>query len=246
MCNSRRWHRRRELLEDPLAKLNRTQIKDLALKAFEEHPGGMRWSDLLRAVAAQTPDTPVNSVNGALHNLLTTSQSIVKVARGTYQLAKYADEQSEAAVADERASAAEVIVVETPSHERVRLLESDFYESFAQWLIEDADEVNEAVALGGSLLRGKWGTPDVIGVRKPRAQDLLKFEPQIVSAEIKIDPNPSPHGSLTVAARRTGAAGDPPAAEGTRLARRPAPVATRVASSARAKRPHEAGARAIL
>jgi hypothetical protein len=48
--------------------------------------------------------------------------------------------------------------------------------------------VNEAVVLGGSILRGKWGTPDVIGVLKPRAQDLLKFEPQIVSAEIKIDP----------------------------------------------------------
>jgi hypothetical protein len=110
------------------------------------------------------------------------------VARGTYQLAKYAEEQSTAALEDERATAAQSVVVESPTHERVRLLESDFYESFALWLIDEADEVNEAVALGGSLLKGKWGTPDVIGVRKPRAQDLLKFEPQIVSAEIKIDP----------------------------------------------------------
>ena len=39
------------------------------------------------------------------------------------------------------------------------------------------------------MLKGKWGTPDVIGVLRPRTQDLLKFEPQIVSAEIKIDPN---------------------------------------------------------
>ncbi len=39
------------------------------------------------------------------------------------------------------------------------------------------------------MLRGKWGTPDVIGVLKPRTQDLFKFEPQIVASEIKIDPS---------------------------------------------------------
>ncbi len=44
------------------------------------------------------------------------------------------------------------------------------------------------MALGGSVLKSKWGTPDVLGVLKPRTQDLLKFEPQIVSAEVKIDP----------------------------------------------------------
>ena len=137
---------------------------------------------------AAAGETPFNSVHGGLHALLTTHRSISKVARGTYQLAKFSDEQSGAALAEQEAAAAEVVVVESPTHETIRLLESEFYDSFAQWLIEEADEVNEAVALGGSLLRGKWGTPDVIGVRKPRAQDLLKFEPQIVSAEIKIDP----------------------------------------------------------
>ena len=58
------------------------------------------------------------------------------------------------------------------------------YGSFAKWLVEN-DEVTVASALGGSSLGGKWGTPDVIGVLKPRAQDIFKFEPQIVTAEIK-------------------------------------------------------------
>jgi hypothetical protein len=109
---------------------------------------------------------------------------IVKVARGTYQLAKYADSATPA-----RDEEDEVVELQLPSHEPVRVREVDFYKSFAAWLIEDAEEVNEAVVIGGSLLRGKWGTPDVIGVLKPKAQDLLKFEPQIVSAEIKIDPS---------------------------------------------------------
>ena len=67
------------------------------------------------------------------------------------------------------------------------LTEQDFYGSFAEWLVEN-DEVTVASALGGSSLGGKWGTPDVIGVLKPRAQDIFKFEPQIVTAEIKAVP----------------------------------------------------------
>ncbi len=65
--------------------------------------------------------------------------------------------------------------------------EQDFYASFAIWLVENED-VTVASALGGASLGGKWGTPDVIGVLKPRAQDIFKFQPQIVTAEIKIVP----------------------------------------------------------
>jgi hypothetical protein len=54
--------------------------------------------------------------------------------------------------------------------------------------LEDNDEATVAAALGGASLGGKWGTPDVIGVLKPRAQDIFKFEPQIVTAEIKAVP----------------------------------------------------------
>jgi len=68
------------------------------------------------------------------------------------------------------------------------LTEQDFYESFAEWLVEN-DEATVAAPLGGSSLGGKWGTPDVIGVLKPRAADIFKFEPQIVTAEIKAVPN---------------------------------------------------------
>jgi hypothetical protein len=42
--------------------------------------------------------------------------------------------------------------------------------------------------LGGAGLKTKWGTPDVIGVYKPLASNLVKFPLEIISAEIKIDP----------------------------------------------------------
>ncbi len=173
-----------------MAKLNRQQIQARAIELLEEANGGMRWSAILKAVEATTPETPHNSVHGAVHALLNSRpDEIVKVARGTYQLAKYYESEASVTIASESFAESQPVKVEGPKHTTVTLLESDFYDSFAAWLIDGAEEANEAEALGGSILKGKWGTPDVIGVLKPRADDILKFQPQIVSAEIKIDPN---------------------------------------------------------
>jgi hypothetical protein len=148
---------------------------------------GLGGDEVVEAGEAGTPDTPHNSVHGGVHNLLTTRTSeIVKVARGTYQLAKFVAEDSGAAKAQELATEATPVTAETPSSES--LTEQDFYESFAEWLVEN-DEATVAAKLGGNGLGGKWGTPDVIGVLKPRAQDIFKYEPQIVTAEIKAVPN---------------------------------------------------------
>jgi hypothetical protein len=167
-------------------KLNRQQIHEQAMQVLEAHPQGIRWTELLRAVEKQAPDTPHNSIHGGIHNLLTTRTSeIVKVARGTYQLAKYVEADDAISGAQEDAAASVAVKAESPGSEPVT--EQDFYDSFAEWL-EENDEATVASALGGSSLGGKWGTPDVIGVLKPRAQDIFRFEPQIVTAEIKAVP----------------------------------------------------------
>lgn len=169
-----------------MTKLNRQQIHERALNVLEQNPQGIRWSDLLRAVEVTAPETPHNSVHGGVHNLLTTrSSEIVKVARGTYQLAKFMEADDAAASAKEKETETTPVKAEAPGHET--LTEHDFYASFAEWL-EENDEATVAAPLGGSSLGGKWGTPDVIGVLKPRAQDIFKFEPQIVTAEIKAVP----------------------------------------------------------
>ncbi|SAI71709.1 Uncharacterized protein conserved in bacteria [Bordetella ansorpii] len=157
------------------------------MRVLESSPQGIRWSDLLRAVGEEAPDTPRNSIHGGIHNLLITrTREIVKVARGTYQLARFVE--ADDAIASAKEHETETIRVQADEPELGTLTEQDFYSSFAEWL-EENDEATVAASLGGSSLGGKWGTPDVIGVLKPRAQDIFKFEPQIVTAEIKAVPN---------------------------------------------------------
>lgn len=157
------------------------------MQVLEAHPQGIRRTEWVRAVIAGAPETPENSIWGGVQNLITIrSSEIVKVARGTYQLAKFLAAEDAIASAKEAEVETAPIPSETPGH--APLTEQDFYESFAEWLVEN-DEATVAAALGGSSLGGKWGTPDVIGVLKPRAQDIFKFEPQIVTAEIKAVPS---------------------------------------------------------
>lgn len=171
-----------------MAKLTGKQIQSRALELLDQSVGGIRWGQLLKVIHAADPETPPNSIHGALQSLFASSNDITKVARGTYQLTKYHDAQSIASIETEAVVESKTIEVEGPQHTTVTLVESDFYASFAEWLVDVAEEANEAEPLGGSLLKGKWGTPDVIGVLKSRADDILKFPPQIVTAEIKIDP----------------------------------------------------------
>jgi hypothetical protein len=172
-----------------MEKLNRKQIEDATRAVLERHPGGVRWAEVLKAVASDHPETPLNSIRGATHHLFQRGDGIVKIARGTYQLARFADTDVHAIDTEGNASAVEVTeeAVDAAGRSAGTLTEQDFYASFAEWL-EENDEVTVAAALGGSSLGGKWGTPDVIGVLRPRAQDIFKFEPQIVTAEIKATP----------------------------------------------------------
>lgn len=65
--------------------------------------------------------------------------------------------------------------------------ESDFYEPFAQFLVDDLEEATQAKQIGGNRAGGKWGTPDVVGLYETRPSDPVKFPTEIVAAEIKVD-----------------------------------------------------------
>lgn len=54
-------------------------------------------------------------------------------------------------------------------------------------MVNETEECTKAISLGGNKFRDKWGTPDVIGKRAPRASDIIKFPTEIVSAELKVD-----------------------------------------------------------
>lgn len=150
-------------------KLNRQQIQAQARKILEAEPGGIRWGELHKRICAETPETPPNTVHGDMQHLFSTSPDIVKMARGTYQLAEFVAADDAVATAEETKVVTSPVKAATPGAEY--LTEHDFYASFAEW-VEENDEATVAAALGGASLGGKWGTPDGIGVLKPRAQDL--------------------------------------------------------------------------
>ena len=157
-------------------KLNRIQIGQMAIQILDQNPEGLRWSDWLRKIENEADETPHNSLRGGLHWLVSNDQETIrKVAKGTYQLEKYVN----ADIEDSFAKHKNVIIRQIP-----KIKEEEFYELFAKWLV-DNDEATIARKLGGASLGGKWGTPDIIGVLKPQAKDIFKFQPQIITAEIK-------------------------------------------------------------
>lgn len=71
----------------------------------------------------------------------------------------------------------------------VTIKEQYFYVPFAEWIRDDLGECTKAIPLGGNKFKNKWGTPDVIGIRTSRHSDVIKSSPEIVSAEIKVNPS---------------------------------------------------------
>lgn len=161
-----------------MPKLNVHQIRQLARSLIATSPGGIRYSVLVQKVSEQSPETPKNTIHGSVWNLDALFPSeVAKPSRGLFTpAAKLGDE------------AVVVGSTEQTATTGGKVKEADFYDPFAQWLRNDLDEVTEVAALGGAGLKSKWGTPDVVGIYKPLASNLIKFPIEIVSAEIKIDP----------------------------------------------------------
>lgn len=160
-----------------MPKLSVADIKKLAISLVKEHPGGIRYSELIDAIATRSPETPVNTIHGSVWNLAANfPDAVTKPSRGLFKPVGVEGDDIE--------SPDDV----TPVVPAVGYRESDFYDPFAQWLKNDLDEATTVVPLGGAALKSKWGTPDVVGVYKPLASNLIKFPLEIISAEIKIDP----------------------------------------------------------
>ena len=160
-----------------MAKLTVQQIRNLARSLIAENPGGIRYSVLVDRIRQRTPETPKNTVHGSVWNLdALFPNEITKPSRGLFTPVAKSGNDTVVVGSTEQVAAT-----------GIKVQESDFYEPFAQWLKNDLDEVTEVASLGGAGLKSKWGTPDVIGIYKPLASNLIKFPVEIVSAEIKID-----------------------------------------------------------
>lgn len=164
--------RRRQGLGGTLSA--KARVAQKAIELLAEEPDGLRHSVLIWRLKAELPDVPVNTIRGSLVGLADYKpQEVYKPAKGLFQHARYRDVGNSPAVQTPAAA--------PPAREE------DFYASFAEYLTEDLEECTRCIPLGGCTFQDKWGTPDVIGIRKPRESDIIKFPTEIITAEIKID-----------------------------------------------------------
>ena len=160
-----------------MAKLTDRQVQDLARKIVADNPGGIRYGALIKKVSEGFPTAPRKRIEWSVWNLDSLfPEEIAKPSRGLFTPI---GSESEAATVENTEQSAAV---------DDKIKESDFYEPFAELLRNDLGEVVEVVELGGAGLKSKWATPDVVGIYKPLARHHIKFDIEIASAEVKIDP----------------------------------------------------------
>jgi hypothetical protein len=159
----------------------REKIKSKALALIKSTPEGIRYSELIRKIHEEYLDIPINTISGTIWNLDTQEPNeVYKPARGLFRHILFKEKEiKEEQETGEREKATHTVLE--------RINEEDFYQPFAEWLVNELEECTKAIPLGGNKFKDKWGTPDVIGVREPKRSDIIKSSTEIVSAEIKTD-----------------------------------------------------------
>jgi hypothetical protein len=154
----------------------RERITKIALHLLNDHPDGVRYSDLVRRVCEVDSALKTNTVHGSVWNLDERfPEKVYKPSRGLFRLVQFSDDETQQLKP-------ELVVTKPPA-----VKEQDFYAPFADWLVNDVEECTKAICLGGNRFKDKWGTPDVIGKRESKRSDILKIPTEIVSGEIKTD-----------------------------------------------------------
>jgi len=151
----------------------RERIRTELLKLLENSPQGVRYTEVHRKLSEALPEIPSNTIHGTIWNIERRVPEIIKPARGLFLLAKFKE-----------AGAISPIPQPAP---KSKISEEQFYAPFAEFLVKELEECTKAIPVGGNKFKDKWGTPDVVGVLKPRPSDILSFPQEIISAEIKVD-----------------------------------------------------------
>jgi len=151
----------------------KVQIQSRAIEILRNSPQGIRYSQLLYMIKDSLPTISSNTIRGVIWNLdVEVPNEIYKADRGLFRHTSFRETH--------------VIPEPTPSAPS-QVSEESFYQPFADYLVNELEECTKAIRLGGNRFRDKWGTPDVIGIKKPKPSDIVKPEVVIVSAEIKTD-----------------------------------------------------------
>lgn len=154
------------------------RIRTEVINILKANPDGVHYNDLVKRTHRQIPDAKESVVSRVVYDLpIRCPDEVYKPERGIY---RHVDFQGQPSQPPGKSTA-------EPPGEHNRPQEQAFYGPFAKWLVENSEECTKAIPLGGSKFKDRWGTPDVIGVRQSRASDIIKFDTEIVTAEIKTD-----------------------------------------------------------
>lgn len=155
----------------------RATITKKALEVLENRSNGIRYSELFREIKNVLPETAENTIHGTIWDLDKKFPAIAKPERGVFILKKYIKE------------GAEMQFLKKVEKTIKSIGENIFYDSFADYLVNDLEECTKAIPLGGSKFGDKWGTPDVFGIYRFSETDPVRPPIEITTAEIKTDAN---------------------------------------------------------
>ena len=154
-------------------KTIRDSVRETALEVLRENPEGVKYSYLLEAVHDRNKGFKKNTIASYIWNLDSVTASVEKPAWGVFRIVgEHVDSETETASS-------------APSTKRVR--ENEFYQPFANWLMDDVGDATYAIPLGEKTFTDIWGTPDIIGTKDSNPSDIFRPPMEIVSAEIKVD-----------------------------------------------------------
>jgi len=154
------------------------RITEIALEELGKKPEGIRFGHLVTQIQQRDPSFKTNTIHGTIWDLdARLPGKVYKPARGLFRLSEFRDDK------------VDQVKPELIDKAGKKLRESDFYDPFVDWLVNDMEECTKAIPLGGNLFKDKWGTPDVVGKRESRRSDIIQGHIEIVAAEIKLDMN---------------------------------------------------------
>src|SRR3989338_10296129 len=127
---------------------SREKIISKAIELLKSSPAGLRYSDFVRKIHTKLPEIPVNTINGTVWNLETrVPDEVYRPARGLFRHVSFREEK----INEER--------LEPPTKTKKIIREEDFYESFADWLVNGLEKCTKTISFGGNKFKDKWGTP---------------------------------------------------------------------------------------
>ncbi|KKU59344.1 MAG: hypothetical protein UX81_C0010G0007 [Parcubacteria group bacterium GW2011_GWA2_47_12] len=158
-----------------MSETQREKITKKALEVLANYQDGIRYSELLRELKSKLSNVPDGTIVGTLRDMHERNPLVAKPEKGLRILQRYLSSISK--------------TYKTVNERTVLPHEESFYESFADYLVQNLEECTKAISLGGNRFGDRWGTPDVFGVYKFSEADSVRPPIEIISAEIKTDMN---------------------------------------------------------